>query len=179
MIGTFHKDMEKAREDFVDLLREYRREGMHDITVVFDGHRSGSGVEQVTLRGGIRVVYSRIAESADEVIARIIKTQRREWIVVTSDRMIAQRAWAVNSIPVPSDQFLELVSRQVKRRGADDDDAEERSGRKDDVFDKDVEAEEMHRPRRGSPRQLSKKERAVRRALAKLSTELSPASLSR
>jgi hypothetical protein len=163
--------MEKARDDLINLLREYRRPGIHDITVVFDGHRSGAGAEQATVRGGIRVVYSRIAESADEVIARIIKTERREWIVVTSDRAVAHHAWAANSIPVPSDRFLDLVSGEAKRRSVHGDDAGGRLRGEGDLYGKEGDdVDETPGPRRGNSRHLSKKEKAVRRALARLAT---------
>lgn len=159
--------MEKVREDFIDLLIQYRPLKMHDITVVFDGHKSGAGTESVAVRGGVRIIYSKLGERADDVIKRIVSKDRREWIVVTSDRDIANHAWAVNSIPVPSDKFYAAISKQVRKKGEDIEPAG-----KEHVevpggmgFDDD---EDFTYQQRGSSRQLSKKEKSVKRALSKL-----------
>ncbi len=161
--------MEKAREELVELLGEYKAGAACDITVVFDGYKSGGSVEQVSFRRGVKVIYSRLGERADEVIKRIIATEHRAWIVASSDREIISRAWAQGSIPVSSERFLDVISRRVgqKRRGE--------AGEKDiatlRIADETIagEDDETMRSRKGSARQLSRKEKAVKRALAKLS----------
>ncbi len=99
----------------------------------------------------MKVIYSRIGDKADAVIKRMISAERREWIVVTSDREIADHAWSTGSIPVSSDDFLKALS------------AKDLSG-----FEEEDEKDYIEPRRKGSPRQLSKKEKAVRRALNKL-----------
>jgi uncharacterized protein len=101
--------------------------------------------------GGIKLIYSRLAEKADDVIKRIISSEKKEYIVVTSDREIADHAWASGSIPVPSDEFL----RSFERGGYSSDNEES-------------DEEYFEQPRKGNPRQLSKKEKALRKALSKL-----------
>ena len=163
VIGIFHKDMEKARDGFVDLLIDYKKIKAHDITVVFDGYKSGAGVENVAVRGGVKVIYSRLGERADDVIKRIISRDRKEWIVVSNDRDIINHAWSVNSIPISSEKFFEIVS---KRAGQAVSETREYAG--DDFSYKDAEYDDYSNAQKGNPYQLSKKEKAIRRALSKL-----------
>ncbi|TAN43069.1 MAG: hypothetical protein EPN22_10905 [Nitrospirae bacterium] len=161
VIGIFHKDMERARNGLIELLLEYRLKSSHDITVVFDGHKTGGAAENVSVRGGVKIIYSKLGERADDVIKRIISAHRKEWIVVTSDRDIANHAWQINSIPIASDVFYEKVSGTVKK-GLPDRSTEDAA-----PYFKD-EDEEYIPTRKGSPYQLSKKEKLVKKALAKL-----------
>jgi predicted RNA-binding protein with PIN domain len=119
---------------------------------VFDGWKTGAGQEHQSVVGGVKVIYSRIGDKADTVIKRILTLHRREWIVVTSDRDIADHAWSVDSIPISSDSFLSAFRRyslSVPEEGEDQDN-------------------DLNIRRKGNPRQLSRKEKAVRRALQKL-----------
>jgi predicted RNA-binding protein with PIN domain len=137
----------------IDTLIEYRKKKGHDITIVFDGWKSGEGKENKSMTGGITLVYSRIGDKADAVIKRTISSIRREWIVVTSDRDIADHAWASGSVPVSSEDFLNAIERKNMHRDIDDEEYDE----EDDIY-----------PRKGNPRKLSKKEKTVVRALSKL-----------
>lgn len=134
------------------MLIEYRKARGHDITVVFDGWKTGEAQEQKFVVGRVKIIYSRIGDKADAVIKRLLSSHRREWIVVTSDRDIADHAWSTGSIPVTSEDFLNAIERHA-------------------LFFSDGEEEENeydgHR-RKGNPRQLSRREKAVRRALQKL-----------
>ena len=157
LIGIYHSDLETEREMLILRLIEYGKRKGHSIVVVFDGWKGGSGTETSTSKGGVKVIYSRLGEKADSVIKRILSSERREWIVVTSDREIASHAWATGSIPVPSETFV----RRMEEAGTGHNRDGTPSG-------KDDEDEERRENRKGSPRQLSKKEKAVRRALGKL-----------
>ena len=88
------------------------------------------------------------------MIKRIISSDKREWIVVTSDREIASYAWSSGSIPISTEDFLIAIERREI----------------ESVFvDEEEYDEEISEPRRkGSPRRLSKKEKAIRRAFNKL-----------
>lgn len=154
LIGIHHKDLRKQREILIDSLIAYGKKKGYNITVVFDGWRTGQGQENQTVTGGIRVIYSRIGDKADAVIKRIISSERREWIVVTSDRDIASHAWASGSVPVSADDFLNALERKDKPYS--DEEAKE-------------EEEEYSEPhRKGNPRKPSKKEKTIARALSKL-----------
>ena len=52
----------------MNALIEYRKGKSHDITVVFDGWKTGEARESQSATGGIKVIYSRIGEKADSVI---------------------------------------------------------------------------------------------------------------
>jgi uncharacterized protein len=151
LIGIYHSNLEKQREMLINALIEYRKGKGHDITVVFDGWKTGEARESQSTTGGIKVIYSRVGEKADFVIKRIISSERREWIVVTSDRDIAHHAWASGSIPVPSEDFLRAIER------------------KESLFSGEEGEEEYSEPqRKGNPWKLSKKEKALKRAVSKL-----------
>ncbi len=151
MIGVSHNDLKKQRDILIEVLIEYQKRKGHDITVVFDGWRTGQGQESLDVRGGVKIIYSRVGDKADAVIKRIISSVRKEWIVVTSDREIADHAWSVGSTPVPSEDFLSAIQRRNAYSEEEDYD------------------EEYAEPRRkGNPRRLSRKVKAIRRALNKL-----------
>ena len=124
--------------------------------VVFDGWKGGSVVQSHTVKGGVRIIYSRLGENADAVIRRIVSSEDRQWIVVTSDREIASYAWANGCIPVSSEIFLPIIEGQKGSR----DEVQAIEGGDDE--------EELSEQRKGSPRRLSRKEKALRRAVAKL-----------
>jgi predicted RNA-binding protein with PIN domain len=101
----------------------------------------------------VTVIYSRIGEKADAVIKRVISSERSGWIVVTSDRDIADRAWSTGSVPISAADFVRIFEQHVLDYPAEE----------------EYENNEYQEPRRkGSPRKLSKKEKAIRRALSKL-----------
>ncbi|MCL0033520.1 NYN domain-containing protein [Thermodesulfovibrionales bacterium] len=161
VIGVFHRDIKKAREDFIDMLVQYRSLKTHNITVVFDGHKNGDGVEHVTVRGGVKIIYSRLRERADDVIKGIISNERRKWIVISSDREIINHAWSMDSIPINSDRFLKVISNYVD---------EKYYSRVPILNEETNEEDEFEDPRlrKGNPRRLSRKQKSVIRALSKL-----------
>ncbi|MFZ3122931.1 MAG: NYN domain-containing protein [Thermodesulfovibrionales bacterium] len=153
LIGIHHKDLESQRQRLVERLAEYKKIKGHDITVVFDGWKSGSGEESHSVTGGIKVIYSRLGEKADAVIKRIISSEKKQLIVITSDREIADHAWANGSVVVSSDEFSDILGKPLKVETGE--------------FDM-IGEDEYEMPKKGSPRRLSKKEKAKMRALSKL-----------
>ena len=153
LIGTAHRDLAHQRDALVARLAAYRKIRGHDLTVVFDGWKSGGGHESTATVGGVKVIYSRLSDTADTVIKRLISSERREWIVVSSDRSISSHAWTVGSVPVPSDAFLRAVHHALDNPPVDE--------------EPDDDEEEPGRPG-GTGRTLSRKDRALKRALGKL-----------
>lgn len=137
----------------IESLIEYRKKKGHDITAVFDGWKTGFLKENHSVIGGIKVIYSRLGDKADAVIKRIISSEKREWIVVTSDRDIASHAWASGSVPISSEDFLNAM---------------EHSETEKEIFHEDDDEEYVKHSRKGSPRKLSKKEKAIKKILSKL-----------
>lgn len=135
----------------MQFLIKYREARGYDIVVVFDGWKAGSGTENTSVRGGVRIIYSRLGERADSVIKRMVSAERREWIVVSSDREIAAHTWSAGSIPISSEDFRRYALRIEM-------DQPEDSG--DD--------RELNISWKGNPHRPSKKEKAVQRALSKL-----------
>jgi len=155
LIGIQHTDLRMQREMLIDSLIEYGKRKGHTITVVFDGWKTGEGKESRSVTGGITVIYTRIGENADSVIKNIVSSVKREWLVVTSDRDIVNHAWTSGSIPVPSEAFLVSL--------------EKKGSPYFDYSEEEVSEEEYREPqRKGNPRQLSRKEKALMRALRKL-----------
>ena len=166
LIGIQHQDLRKEREELIQQLIAYRKLKGHDITVVFDGWKSGNRQQEQAVTGGIRVIYSRLGDKADEVIKTMIEQDRKEWIVITSDREIMDHAWKYCSVPVPSDQFLGLLEHADSDLKGDDEFLEE-----DDSAQQLKGTHPCTPPGRGikgSSRQLSKKEKALLRVLNKL-----------
>jgi predicted RNA-binding protein with PIN domain len=143
-----------------ELLREltgYRKVRKHDITIVFDGHGGFSAEETESVTGGVRVIFSRIARTADDVIKDLIQKKKGAFIVVSSDRDVADFAWSHGSVPVRSEDFSFKLEKALKERHSpipEDGDADEFNV---DSF-----------KRKGSARRLSKKQKAIARALNKL-----------
>lgn len=138
LIGIFHRDLKRARENLIARLIEFRKQKGHHITLVFDGYKNGFGTERVEIIGGVRVIYSGAGERADDVIKRILQKERKFWIVVTSDREIEREVWRLNSVAIESSLFFDILQGE------------------EIAFEK----------QRGIT--LSKKERAIMRAIEKL-----------
>ncbi len=153
LIGVDHGDLSAQRENLIRSLSEYAKVKGHDVTVVFDGWKSGGQREESLVTGGIRVVYSRLGEKADAVIKRIVCTGRKEWIVITSDREIVLRAWTCGSVPVSSGKFRYLLEHPGNIAGGEF-----------EPLDEDGETI----PRKGRARTPSKREKALQRVMKKL-----------
>ena len=86
-------------------LASYKRIRGHEITVVFDGWRSGSLKESQQWERGILVIYSKRDERADEVIKRLAKRFGQGAVIVTSDREVAHSVERVGATAVSSEEF--------------------------------------------------------------------------
>lgn len=103
-------------------------------------------------QGGVKVIYSGLGEKADAVIKRIITAERREWIVISSDRDVIAFAWSAGGIPVPSALFFSLLEGGKAVGTRKDDEGQGHDGR----------------GRKGNAMKPSKREKALQRALARL-----------
>jgi predicted RNA-binding protein with PIN domain len=149
LTGILRGDLEGERQRLIDALSEYRKKKGHDITVVFDGWKDGPGKESRSKVGGITVIYTGLGEKADSVIKKTVSKSPAPMIVVSSDREIQKHAWSQGATPIDSEVFLSALERDDSIEGSED------------------EADYQQRAK-GNPRQLSKKQKAVKRALAKL-----------
>ena len=153
LTGISHSDLAGQRERLIAALARYKKLKNHDITLVFDGWKSGGHTEEKLTTGGINVIYSRIGEKADTVIKNILSRTKREWIVVSSDRDIREHAWSSGSVPVPSETFMDILEN-----------AERTISGNYELLEEDDNGE----ARKGNPRRPSKKDKALNRVLRKL-----------
>ncbi len=166
LIGIQHRDLESQRRGLLRRLIEYRKLTGHDITLVFDGHGGVSSKETVKVEGGVGIIFSRIAKKADDVIKEMLVREKKYFIVVSSDREVADFAWAQGSVPVSSADFLGKLSRALREKEFAGDE-----GMMDELTEKmlgDEEEEDEWSVRKGSSHRLSKRRKAVTRALTKL-----------
>ncbi|MCX8030057.1 MAG: NYN domain-containing protein [Thermodesulfovibrionales bacterium] len=161
LIGIFHKNMEKARSELIDKLISYKKIKKHEITVVFDAYKHGNILENSSFRGGIRIVYTRVGETADEAIKRMLNDTKRQWVVITSDKLVAKYVWSVHSIPIESEVFLEILEETLQKN----EQIIEESTDKDFISKKYY---EYSKGLKGNPYKPSKKNKAINRVLNKL-----------
>ncbi len=98
-------DLEAARDALAERLTRYKRLRGHRITVVYDGLKGRSLAETKGRARGIRVIYSRRGEQADDVIRRLASKQAAGTVVVTSDRELARSVEAAGADVVDSPEF--------------------------------------------------------------------------
>jgi len=126
--GGLRGDVETRRESLIRELAGYRQRKGYPLTVVFDGWRSGSPVEQAEWREGIEVIYSRKGMQADAVIKRLAEKYGSDCVVVSSDREVTGCARARGSAVLTSGEFetrLQMSgTRPVARKQAADQEEE-------------------------------------------------------
>jgi len=144
-------NLEHKRNWLVQELASYHRAKSHDITVVFDGWRSGSVNEVEEKCDGVGVVYSRLGEKADSVIVRLARKKGSGCIVVTSDREVRSAVERFGVVALYAGQFSAMLHNQAQS-----------------FDDPQPEHHDREAPKKGNPRRLSKKERKRREKLQKL-----------
>ncbi len=151
LIGTAHGNLEKARNEIINTLKEYSKVKGHEVTIVFDGWKEGS-MDQTQIKSkNLIIIYSRLAENADSIIMRLISESRTPWIVISSDREVSDHAVRNDMAAITSQEFEYKMF----------------SALGEDVYDyKDDDALPYSR-KRGSGK-LSKKDKKKIQALSKL-----------
>ena len=157
--------LEEGRKALIRFLMPYRQSTGHRMTVVFDGWKAGSPMEERDREGGVDIIYSHRGQLADEVIKRIADKSGEEIIVVTSDRDIASFVEHRGGTAVPSGEFEAILQTKADKTplphaGADEDLA---IGGKDE--DEDIQA---GKPHKGPSKRLSRRERDYRKRVQKL-----------
>lgn len=138
------ESLQAGRDALCRLLADAARSSGDQFTVVFDGARGGG-----TALGsrGVRVVFSRAQERADDVLARLASAGVA---VVSTDREVQKAAARARAIAITANDFLaRILASPSPDRGEEDDDP-------------------LPAPKKGNPRRLPKKARAAARALKRL-----------
>lgn len=157
LIGTAHGSLEEARNELIDTLQKYTLTKKHDITVVFDGWKSGQQEQTRTRAAHVTVIYSRLGETADTTIRKMLKPDAKDWIVVSSDREIYDYAARKDFAAVTSGEFEAKLFRALHANS-------------DSIPDmmEDDEYEASRARYKGNPHKLSKREKKKQQALKKL-----------
>jgi predicted RNA-binding protein with PIN domain len=104
------QDFQKGREALIGNLARYKTLKGHPITVIFDGWKGGDCKESHDRVNGIRVIYSRLGETADEVIKRIVREEGGRAVVITADSDIASFAVKENAAVISPHEFEEKMA---------------------------------------------------------------------
>ncbi len=164
LIGIAHGNLEQARSDLIHDLQDYSKVKGHEITLVFDGWKDGRKDEARIKTGSLTTIYSRLGETADAVIKRIVNEHTTPWIVVSSDREVSGNASRQDCAAVSSEEFYEKLSSALSdlRKYINNDHITDHSN---------VKNNEKSRPParlKGNPGKLSKKQKKKIQALMKL-----------
>ena len=157
LIGIAHGNLEAARNELIDKLQEYSRIKEHDITVVFDGWKSGHRDQTRKKAAHVTIIYSRLGETADVAIRKMLTPDATPWIVVSSDREIYDYAARKDFAAVTSDEFEDKLFRTLHNNSESIPDMQE-----------DDEYRDSRARYKGNPNMLSKREKKKQQALKKL-----------
>ncbi|SRR4030067_1640185 len=152
MIG----DIEEKREALINLLCEYRALKKHDITVVFDGWQNGMPDESINVLRGVKVIYSRLGEKADDVIKRL-SVKGQNIVVVSSDREVSSYAVNRGAVALSCSEFEKKLTELAYYKQND-------INKDEEIYSSDFASTK----KKGNPRRLSKEERRKRVRMNKL-----------
>mgnify|MGYP001200561109 FL=1 len=147
--------LENARNRLIEKLSRYKSQKNVSVAIVFDGWKGGMPTQSQEKLKGIKIIYSKLGEKADEVIKRIIADSSEEVVVVSSDREIRDFAEKHNKVSVSSLEFERKIERAslYQMKDCDEEDYEDRK---------------VSTKKRGNPKKLSKAERKKRAKTKKL-----------
>ena len=103
--GKPEQSLAGAREALINRLSLYSQRKGHPVTVVFDAWREPTGLEHHENRTGVRVVFTKRGERADQVIQRLAREYGRACAVVSSDLEIIQTAKSHGAFVMKSQEF--------------------------------------------------------------------------
>ena len=109
-------------EQLIRLLKSYRARTGKSIAVVFDPGAT-PGRAQSGRQGGVEVVFASRGSSADAVIARRVRrmSEPRGWLVVTSDRDLAETVAHQGARVQGAGDFARQLDPQVESSPGEDD----------------------------------------------------------
>ena len=111
---------QEAREHMVARLAAHPRLAKHQVTVVFDAHKTDStSIASETVKG-IEVVYSRGGQSADDVLKEYARELRDAAVVISSDREVARYAEQKGCGVLGAGAFERLLSEDIPPEGDED-----------------------------------------------------------
>ena len=103
------RGLEQSRNSLINRLVRYRKAKPLNLTVVFDGWRSGSANETRLTQDGISIVYSRLGEKADAVVIRLAREKSSGAVVVSSDREIRKAVERFGAVAINAQEFNDIL----------------------------------------------------------------------
>lgn len=112
--------LEEGRHALITRLVAYKRVKAWPVTVVFDGAGGYHVSTQTENHAGIRVVYSPVGKTADQVIANMADRYREKALVVTSDRELAGRVERTGATVLDSVEFEDRLEMALLMESGED-----------------------------------------------------------
>jgi hypothetical protein len=112
-----YRDFSRGREALLQWLAAYRRTAPHPITVVFDGHKGGARVEERDVYKGIKILFSRSGQTADDLIKGLVSREGGKFLVVTSDLELGSYCRSCRAGVIPSESFALRVEEKKRVKG--------------------------------------------------------------
>jgi len=118
-----HKSLEAARDKLIDELKEYKAITGRDVIVVFDAHLARGGRSEEIV-AGIRLLYSKEQETADELIERLVYDYERARFrghiyVATSDYVEQQVTFGGGALRISARELrieMKQARNEIKKR---------------------------------------------------------------
>jgi len=100
-----------AREELINRLTQYHDVSGVPITVVFDGARSSRGPEETSSTASVEILYSRVGQTADQVIERVTGrlSAYGDVLVVTNDRAEQETVSSLGGNNSSCEAFIQTV----------------------------------------------------------------------
>ena len=128
----FPGNLEKARDEFRELLVLFKKNRGHRITVVYDGQGGQWGGSKSMKVSGISEIYTSGTENADQVIIRKARSKPDGLVVVTKDREVESACSKAGAAVLSPAEFESVLMDAVLNidKGSRDDDYAVRDDRK-------------------------------------------------
>ncbi|HMK65573.1 MAG TPA: NYN domain-containing protein, partial [Thermodesulfobacteriota bacterium] len=108
-------DFAQGRNFLLEWLAEYKRESKNAVTVIFDGGKGGELLEERSIYKGIKVLYSRWGQTADDLIKRLSAHEGEKAMVVSSDRDLCYSCRSFKATTIRSEEFAHLIVEKGRR----------------------------------------------------------------
>jgi predicted RNA-binding protein with PIN domain len=123
------QSIEDARIALVDYVS--RKAYQYEIIVVFDGWETGATVETSERSRGVKIIFSKRGERADDVIVRIAEAAKCPTIVITRDGVLRQRVNMFGSqVEAPETLFSTPRAPRKFRQPKDEEECNRRTDKK-------------------------------------------------
>ena len=112
-------NLDSARDRLIEILCNYQGYQGGTLIVVFDAYKVEGGKGSVEKHGGIYVIYTKEAESADQYIERTVNQIGRTYdvTVATSDNIVQMIIWGEGAMRISArglKEEIEAVNQRIR-----------------------------------------------------------------